>query len=198
MKQTANRMVLGAALCVALATFLFIFRPMEATIAEKYTDLDTIRFAMQRDTIDVRRISQRTQERNRIALRLSRYRLHDSRAATIDRFLRRTAEIATRDGVSIQSVTEERTQPVRAAGTQPKDTVTADDLRLDLVVRGPYDDVLRAVRELNDADLALQMSASALGNPDRRAGSRPQLSATFHVVILRESDASAPPSPHQI
>jgi len=104
--------------------------------------------------------------------------------------LHAAARVAEREHVSVQSVAGEIAQvrPVTARAAEP---APLDELHLDVTVRGPYDDVLRAVRELNAGDVATQITIASLSNTERRPGSRPLLNATFHITLLREADASA-------
>ena len=62
-----------------------------------------------------------------------------------------------------------------------------DEIPFELALRGRYADVIRAVRDLNAGDVAARMTLASLGNADRR-GAAPQLTAAFHVLLLREPD----------
>jgi Tfp pilus assembly protein PilO len=189
---------LGAlvAALILFAGYAFVFRPMQAAIAARYADLDAVRSTLESDLAAARRIPALTDARDGARRRLSRYRLRDSRAATVDRFLHESARVAARYPVAIQSVAADLAPAPRATAPPATETVALDDLRLDVTVRGPYDDVLRSVRALNAGALATEISIAALGNTERRPGTRPQLTATFHVTLLREADASPIPTPH--
>jgi hypothetical protein len=191
MKAERERFAFGVAVLVLLSGYVIVVRPMESSIGGLSSDLVSVRFAIGRDAAAARAIPALTARRDRLTTRLAHYHLRDSHAATVDRFLHAAANVSIRRRVSIQSVVTDVAQQVRPAHPPSAEAPTGDDLRLDLSVRGAYDDVLKAARDLNEIDLATQISVVALGNPDRRPGTRPQLSATFHVVLLRESDATA-------
>jgi hypothetical protein len=72
-----------------------------------------------------------------------------------------------------------------------------EQLPLELTIRGGYNDVIRAVRELNAGDVAAQINLASLSDAARRPGERPQLNAAFHVLLLREADESTTHAVHQ-
>lgn len=184
------RVPLAVFALLASIGYVAMLRPMEGAIAQRYADADAVRETLDRDLASARRIPALAAEQNRSAATLARYRLHDSRATTVDRFLHAAARVAEREHVSVQSVAGEIAQvrPITARAAEP---APLDELHLDVTVRGPYDDVLRAVRELNAGDVATQIAIASLSNTERRPGSRPLLNATFHITLLREADASA-------
>ena len=190
MKSAEARIAFALALLVLAAGYIVVFRPLESKHSTLYANLDSVRIAGERAAAEVRAIPALTAQRNALRTRLARYHTHDSRAAIVDRFLHAIAAVSLRRGVAIQSVAAEGEQQFHPTNSALKVSPDGDDLHLDLGVRGAYDDVLHAARDLNSIDLATQISVASLGNADRKNGVHPQLNATFHVVLLREPDAS--------
>jgi hypothetical protein len=184
-----GRASLFAAVLIILGGYVLIFRPLEATVATGYADLDAARTTLERSLALARRIPALTRERATLETQLVRLHLHEGRAATMERFLRTVAGVAGRDGVAVESVTGEARQlPPTATGRAQ--VPLFDETSLELGLRGQYGDVIRAVRELNGGDVATHITLASLGDADRRAGVRPQLNAAFHVLLLREADDS--------
>ena len=67
-----------------------------------------------------------------------------------------------------------------------------EELPLELTLRGRYDDVIRAVRDLGAGDVPAQLSLASLADADRRLGEAPLLNAALHVTLLREPDDATP------
>jgi hypothetical protein len=186
-----------AALLIVIAGYALVFRPLEALVGERYVQIDTARAALERSLTMAGRIPALERERIGLETQLRRVHLGDRRAATVDRFLRVVAGISTRDDVAVESV---------AAGFRPPPAVAAgvaqapllEELPLDVTLRGRYRDVIRAARDLNDADAAARITLASLGNADRRHGVLPQLNAAFHVTLLREADDQTPHAPHAL
>jgi len=183
------RASLFAAVLIVLAGYLFVFRPLEVTLADRYARLDAARTTLEQSLALARRIPALVNERTSLEAQLAHVHVRDRRAATIERFLGAVAGIARRHDVAIESVAAGvgQTQPALA---QPAHAALFDELALDVSLRGRYGDVIRAVRELNAGDVATSITLASLGVADRRAGVRPQLNAAFHVRLLREADES--------
>jgi hypothetical protein len=178
-----------AVFIIALAGYAFVYRPLETTAADLYAQIDGTRAALERSTAMARRIPALEAERSDLAFRLARLHLDERRAASVDRFLRSVAGVSGHDGVAVEGV---------AAGVAPQlTTVTAspalpiEEVPFDLTLRGPYGNVIRAVRDLNEADGAAHITVASLSNAERRPGAAPQLNAAFHILLLRE--AQEPP-----
>jgi hypothetical protein len=114
--------------------------------------------------------------------------VRERRTALLERFLRALAEVAARDGVAVESVAS--TTPGAYAAVRPAGAPLFDELPLDLTLRGRYNDVIRAIRELNGGDVVARITLASMSDADRRPGERPQLNAAFHVQLLREADES--------
>jgi hypothetical protein len=168
------RTLAAAVLLMVVATYIAVIRPIESTVAERYADLDSARVSLERSAILMQRLPALERERATLGARLARLHLRDSRAALVDRFLHAVARTSQRDAVAIQSV---------AADPRP-----AADLALDITIRGPYTRLIAAVRDLDSTDVAARIALTSLGNAQNRPGARPQLDATFHVVLLRDID----------
>lgn len=192
MNRHAVRAALSVALLIAIVAYAFVVRPFEATIAARYGDIDTLRANIERDRVMASRLPLLTAERTRLEARLNRRGLRGSRAALVERFLRATATAAQGSGVAVQAI---------VPGAPPeRDPAVAslEEVHLDLTIRGSYVNVLRAMRTLNDADVATQITVATLGNADARGGGAPFLNATVHVTLLRESDADTVHAPHSV
>lgn len=178
-----------AVFVIVLAGYAFVFRPLETTAGDLYAQIDAARATLERSTAMARRIPALELERSALAAQLARLHTGDRRAATVDRFLRGVAGIAVQDGVAVEGVAAGVGQPLAtsAASTPP----LIEEIPFDLTLRGPYGDVIRAVRDLNGRDGAVHVSVASLSNAERRPGGIPQLNAAFHVLLLRE--AQEPP-----
>ena len=178
-----------AVFVIALAGYVFVFRPLETTAGDLYAQIDAARATLEGSTAMARRIPALELERSALVAQLARLHTGDRRAATVDRFLRGVAGIAAQDGVAVEGVAAGLGQPLTstAAATQP----LVEEIPFDLTLRGPYGDVIRAVRDLNGRDGAVHISVASLSNAERRPGGSPQLNAAFHVLLLRE--AQEPP-----
>ena len=192
MNRDGLRLALSLAVLIALAAYAFVVRPMEATIADRYAGIDTLRATAERDVVLARQLPALRIERARINAAIDARHLGDSRATLVDRLLHATARVAQHAGVTVQTI-------VPGPPAERDAIVTAlEDLHLDLTVRGPYGNVLRTMRDLNDAGLATQITIAALGNADRRDSGAPLLNATFHITLLRESDANTAHASHSV
>lgn len=183
------RTSLFAAVVIVLGGYIFVFRPLEGTVADRYTQLDASRAMLERSLDLAGRIPALARERAELDVQFARVHVRDRRTATIERFLRTMADVATRDGVAIESVAADVRQGTYAAA-RPLQAPLFDEVPLDLTLRGRYSDVIRAIRELNGGDVAARITLASLGDADRRPGERPQLNAAFHVLLLREADES--------
>jgi Tfp pilus assembly protein PilO len=192
MNRDGVRTALSIVVLIALAAYAFVVRPMEATIAARYSDIDTLRATTERDLALARRLPAATAERSRLESRLDRQHVHLSRAALVDDFLHATARVVEHNGISVQTIVPG--PPVENDTLLP----ALEALHLDLTVRGPYGNVLRAMRELNDTAVTTQITVAALGNADRISAGAPQLNATFHITLLRESDANTAHASHSV
>jgi hypothetical protein len=160
---------------------------MEATVAERYAQLDDGRTILERSLTLTRQIPALAAERSALEAQLAHVHVRDRRAATIERFLRTVAGVAHRDGVAVESVAADARQAAPPTAGQTRAT-PFDELAFDVSLRGRYGDVIRAVRELNAGDVATRINLATLGAADRRSGAGPQLNAAFHVHLLREAD----------
>jgi hypothetical protein len=181
---------LFAAVLIALGGYLFVFRPLEATVAQRYADLDAGRTTLERELALARRIPALTRERAVLDAQLGRVHLRAPRSAAVERFLRTIADVAARDGVAVERVASDASPMPGLVASARAPAPLFDELGLDVALRGGYADLIRAVRELNGGDAARRINLTSLGNADRRPGVRPQLDADFHVFLLREADES--------
>jgi hypothetical protein len=184
------RASLFAAVLIVLGGYMFVFRPLEGTVADRYSELDAARSTLERSLALAHRIPPLTAERATLAAQLDRVHVRERRAATVERFLHTVAGVAGRDDVAVESVAADAREGAPLAVAAHAHTPLFDELALDVSLRGRYGDVIRAVRELNGGDVATRISLSSLGNAGRRPGARPQLTAAFHVLLLREADDS--------
>ena len=184
MNVTPSRTALAAAFLIVLGIYALIIRPMEADIGDRYADLENTRATLERSLVLARRLPELERERARLTAVLARVHLADSRTVLVDRFLHAVARTAGHDAVSILNIV-----------TDPRPST---DISIDITVRGPYENVIRAVRDLNATDVAARIALASLGNAQLRPGSRPQLDATFHVVLLRETDESTIRDPRPV
>jgi Tfp pilus assembly protein PilO len=178
-----------AVLVIALAGYAFVFRPLETTAGDLYAQIDAARAALDRSTAMARRIPTLEAQRTALAAQLARLHTADRRAATVDRFLRSVAGIAAEDGVAVEGVAAGVGQPLASPASSTPPLV--EEIPFDVTLRGPYGDIIRAVRDLNDRDSTVHISVASLSNAERRPGGSPQLNAAFHVLLLRE--AQEPP-----
>jgi hypothetical protein len=183
------RTSLFAAVLIAFVGYLCVFRPLESTIADRYAQLDAARATLERSLGLAHRIPALARERAALDTQLMRLHLREQRAASVERFLRAISGVAARNQIAVESVSADARQasyaPARSA--QP---ALFDEVPLSVTLRGRYGDVIRAARELNSEDFATRLTLASLSDADRRAGERPQLNATFHVLLLREADES--------
>jgi hypothetical protein len=209
MKLGPDRLALFGAVLVLLAGFLFVFRPMEATIGERYAALDDGRLLLDRRLALAKRANQLTSEQHALTSWLAGVGMSDSRTTIVNRFLRAIAATATQDGVHIASVRgiagPQRILPPPAPGTlqaagaaaatsatpitTPVQAVTFDEIPLTLSLRGSYQNVLHMVHDLNRTDLAARIGLDSLGNPALVQTRNPELQATLHVTLLRNPDS---------
>jgi Tfp pilus assembly protein PilO len=182
------RSCLFAAVLVVLGGYIFIFRPLEAEVADRYVQLDSSRATLERSLELARRIPALARERAELEARFARVHVRERRSAVIERFLRATANVAVRDEVAVESVASDARSAYAASPFAR--TPLFDELSLDLTLRGRYNDVIRAIRDLNGGDVAARIALASLSDADRRPGERPQLNAAFHVQLLREADES--------
>jgi hypothetical protein len=181
------RASLFIAVLIVLGGYLTVYRPMESTIAERYTQLDSGRTVLERSLALIRRTPALVAEQSVLEAQLGHVHVHDRRAVTVERFLREVAGVARRAGIAVESVAADvRQGPLPAAGQTQ--AAPFDELAFDVSLRGRYSDVIRAVRELNAGDVATRINLASLGTADRRPGAGPQLNAAFHVHLLREAD----------
>jgi hypothetical protein len=177
-----------AVFVIALAGYAFVYRPLETTAAGLYAQIDDARATLERSTAMARRIPALEAERSDLGGRLARLHLDERRAAAIDRFLRSVAGVSGQDGVAVESVAAGMTPQLTPATASPSPAI--EEVPFDLTLRGPYGDVIRAVRDLNQADGAVHIAVASLSNAERRPGGTPQLNAAFHVLLLREAQES--------
>ena len=175
-----------AALLIMLAGFGFVFRPLEAAVGERYADLDAARAALERSVALARRIPALQRERGGLRAELRRLHLADRRSAMLERFLRTIGGVAQTDGVAVVRIAA-AVPPPFAATPHPAPTPFLEEVPLELTVRGRYGDVIRAARDLGAGDIAARVTIGSLGGSERRPGVRPSLSATLHVLLLREA-----------
>lgn len=165
------RTVSCAGLLVVLAGFLFVFRPMEASIASRYAQLESARTLLERRLAIGRQIAPLEQRLRTTQAELDRWHLRDSPAGTVDRFLRALQHTAERNRLKIERV---------VLMAQP-----ANELALEVTTQGTYPNVIQAVRDLNAGDFAARIEIAALLATERRPGIRPNLQATLSVALLR-------------
>jgi hypothetical protein len=184
------RASLFAAVLIVIGGYELVYRPLDSAIASRYTDLDTARTTLERSLAFARRIPVLANERTALEVQLRRVHVRDRRDATVERFLRDLAAVAVRDDVSVQSITADARQSPLAA-VRPAQSPLFDELALDLTLRGRYGEIIRAVRELNAADVATRITLASMSDAERRPGEQPPLNAAFHVILLREADDSS-------
>jgi len=178
-----------AVFVIAVAGYAFVFRPLEATAGDLYAQIDGARAALDRSTAMARRIPALEAERSALTGQIARLHLNERRAAAVDRFLRSVGGVSEHDGVAVEGIAAGVAPQLTAAG--PSTAAPIEEVPFDLTLRGPYGNVIRAVRDLNEADGATHITVASLSNAERRPGGSPQLNAAFHVLLLRE--AQEPP-----
>jgi hypothetical protein len=194
MKIDLQRATAFAVFAIALAGYAFVIRPLETTAGDLYAQIDVARAALERSTAMERRIPALEAERSSLAAQLTRLHTGDRRTATVDRFLRNVAAIAVVDGVAIVGLAAGVAQHPLVTQTASA-TPVVEEIPFDLTVRGPYGDVIRAVRDLNERDDAVHIGVASLSDAEHRKGAAPQLNASFHVLLLREA---LEPSQHDV
>ena len=178
-----------AAFIIVVIGYAFVFRPLETNAGDLYAQIDAARATLDRSTAMGRRIPALEAERSALAAQLSRLHPGERRAATVDRFLRTVAVVAARDGVAVEGI-------AAGVGQVPLATSAAsvpppiEQIPFDLTLRGPYGDVIHAVRDLNDRDGAIHIGVASLSNAEHRPGGSPQLNAAFHILLVREAQES--------
>jgi Tfp pilus assembly protein PilO len=203
MTRDPARIALSILALVAIAAYAFVFRPMESTLADRYAQADALRSGLERHMAIARRMPAIAAERSALERYMRPFRLHDSSAVLVDRFLHATARIAAADAIAIETITAQGAAPAFTPGNvvpKPRDQSADpfDRIHLDLTMRGPYSNVLHAIRTLNDTGIAMQLTVATLSTTGRRAGARPQLNATFHLSLLREADAVVHHVPYSV
>lgn len=177
------------ALSIVLAGYGLIFRPLEATVAQRYGDLDDARATLVQRLAHARAVPALEHERQRLATQLQRLHLGERRAAVVERFLQTVAGVSGRDAVAVESVAATAAAPP-ASRSAP--VPLFEDVPLEVTLRGRYLDVIRAARDMNAGDAVARISLATLGNAQTRPGDKPQLNAAFHVSLLREADDATP------
>jgi hypothetical protein len=182
------RAILIVTALMAFGIYALVVRPMEATIGERYADVDAARAQLARDLTFAQRRTILERQHARIRSTLAGLQLRDAPEAIVARFLRRLGQIAAAETVTVQHIAGTLPLAIPRAPAASAEQPTVDEQSLDVAVLGSYGDVLRAVRELNGGDVAMRISISALGNAERLHGRRPQLHAIIHVTLLRAAD----------
>jgi hypothetical protein len=185
-KIDLQRATAFAVLTIALAGYTFVIRPLETTAGDLYAQIDTARASLERSTAMAQRLPALAAERSALAAQLARLHTGDRRAAIVDRFLRSVAVVAAQDGVAVEGVAA-GAGPAPLAAQASSAPPVVEQIPFDLTVRGPYGNVIRAVRDLNQRDGAVRIGVASLSNAERRKGTSPQLNAAFHVLLLREA-----------
>jgi hypothetical protein len=147
-----------AAFIIVVSGYAFIFRPLETTAGDLYAQIDAARTEFDRSTAMGRRLPALESERTALTAQLSRLHTGDRQAASVDRFLRTVAIVASQDGVAVEGVAAgigPAPVPSPSASTVP----AIEQIPFDLTLRGPYGDVIHAVRDLNDRDGAVHIGA---------------------------------------
>ena len=176
-----------AALAIVVAGYGLVFRPLEAAVSDRYTELDAARTTLEGRLARTARIPALERDRLRLAAGLRRFHLGDRRAVTVDRFLRTVAGVSVHRGVAVASVAASVAQPF-APAARTAQAPLVDEIPLELTLRGAYGAVIHAVRDLNAGDVATRVTLASLANAGRRPGEPSQLNAAFHVLLLREAD----------
>lgn len=174
------------ALALVLASYILIFRPLEAAVAQRYAAIDAARATLARRNLLAADIPGLERERRRREEQVRRLHTGEHRAAVVERFLRTIAGVSARDAVAVETVAATPAQPPPPGRSTSPPILEA--VPLDITLRGRYGDVIRAARDLNSADAAARITLATLGNAQAKPGGRPLLNAAFHVNLLREAD----------
>jgi hypothetical protein len=181
---------------ILIGGYAIAFRPLQASIADHYVELDELRSTIERNVAFAKQIAPLEHERAERAAGLDRIHVRDSRAGLVDRFLRTLAATTTRDGVFVESVLT-ATSPANAPNSRSATAAPPllEELPLDITLRGHYGDVLRAIRDLDSGNFAASIGVIGLRSAGRSLLSRPELDAAIHVILLREADATTIQTP---
>ena len=191
MKVGPERLAFFGAVLALLAGYLFVFRPFEASIADRFGQLDDGRALLERRLAVARRASQLGEERHALTRWIEGVGLHDDRTTIVNRFLRRIATAAAGENLRITAVAADNIAPApalsarAASSARPVAPVVFDELPMTVSLRGDYRRILRLVRDVNRADVAARIGIDSLGSIDRNATHDPELRATLHVTLLR-------------
>ncbi len=183
MKLKPDRLALFGAVLILLGGYLFVFRPGETSIAQRYGQLDDGRVLLARRLTDARRESELRHEAHALSAWLTNVGLRADRTTIVDRFLRELARAGMNDRVRITAVTADNAGP-EAERTIHK-SVAFDEIPMTVSLRGTYRNVLRLVHDLNRTSMAARIGFDSMGNADRTTAHDPDLRATVRVTLLR-------------
>ena len=183
MKLQPDRLAFFGAVLILLGAYLFVFRPGETSIAQRYGQLDDGRVLLNRRLIDARRESQLRREAHVLSAWLTNVGLRADRTTIVDRFLRALATAATNDRVRITAVAADNVG--LGAGRATPKSVAFDEIPMTVSLRGTYRNVLRLVHDLSRTNIAARIGFDSIGNADRSAAHDPDLRASVRVTLLR-------------
>lgn len=192
MRISPTRALLGVALLILLAAYATIYRPAEASLAERFATLQDLQTALERAHHTLAEQSANSQETSALVARLRASGMTSSRADAVRRFLHTMGEVAAAQHIEAQRIVPTGPpEPLSLHVAPGRD----DDLPLDVTLRGTYIGVINAARALATRTVTARVTVSSLRSTRRRPGRSPDIDATLHVVILRatpDATLSAP------
>lgn len=184
---------------VMLGGYFLVFRPAEATIAERSLDIERQTDLIERRTTAARGGPALEREQRKLRNELTHVHLRGDRAVLVDGFLIAAAAAAAQRDIHITQVAANASTAIQRRATAPAQPslapATFDEVALDLNLRGTYADILGIVRDLTRSTTAARISIDSLTRYDRRVNERTQVTALIHATLLREHDEIPPVRP---
>jgi hypothetical protein len=175
--------VLGVSALLACGWYAGVYRPAEAAIAERYDELTRLRASIEHGRVLMARAGALARGATELERQLRPAAVPQTGAEALDRFFADLSGVVQRHDLQIENI-----QPAAAP---------ADDLPMDVTLRGPYAAVFTAVRDLAQRSPAAQIAVTNLRIARRTAAQPAAIDATFHITLVRPlPDATTSPAPH--
>jgi Tfp pilus assembly protein PilO len=191
-----------ATIAVACAGYYIAFVALAGAIDDQHDMTGRVRDTIRANAEIVAQQSALEREQRTVDQRARGLDLRADRAALVATFVQTAAHVAGERGVSLDRVDARAAAPASAAAANPPGGMSFEAIPLEVSLRGRYDALLAAIRELALAPLPMQIEIAAVertaSGPDGAATAAP-LTARLHLILQHLSDdAPAGPAQHPI